>query len=241
MNIFFIKNFFSSNDYVQHPVELTWKSFFDSTLFYPIGFMWFLPTLFMIFVLFVFIARLIGFTNDRTWWWLGIAGGVWGIAQCMPHIQFLQMFNAISYSVYFIVGIIYAIWKKTIDYWLMKYKWIGLSVFSACSFSLLLPSVIAALIGIVWVLSLSLLVSEKVQNKFMAVSNYSFTIYLLSYFPQMLIRWPIYHHFEWINEYVFSVLSILLGVFVPIGIGRVYSHIKDVNKLTKFLGNIIGL
>ena len=41
--------------------------------------------------------------------------------------------------------------------------------------------------------------------------------------------------------YVFSVLSILLGVFVPIGIGRVYSHIKDVNKLTKFLGNIIGL
>lgn len=36
---------------MQHPVEMTWKSFFESTFSNPMGFMWFLPALFTIFVI----------------------------------------------------------------------------------------------------------------------------------------------------------------------------------------------
>lgn len=35
---------------MQHPIEFTFSSFLDSTLFSPIGFMWFLPALFVIFI-----------------------------------------------------------------------------------------------------------------------------------------------------------------------------------------------
>lgn len=239
--IFLIKTLFSSDDYVQHPVVLTWDSYFDSTFFHPIGFMWFLPALFMIFVLLIFVAKQLGFREQCTIVWLGIGVIIWGISRFFPNILFMQISSALSYSVYFILGIIYSIRKEAFDYWLMRYKWICPAVLGGCSFALILPTVPAALVGIFFILSLSLWVRVESWQKFMLLSDYSFTIYLLSYFPQMLIRGPIYHRFEWMNEYVFSGISVLSGVLLPVGIGLIYSGIKNKNQLTKFLGNTIGL
>lgn len=294
--IFLIKTFFSSDDYVQHPVVLTWDSYVDSTFFHPIGFMWFLPALFMIFVFYIVIAKQIGFEKKRpislvkkaerveniqgnnlfvsnslidkeasasssflvrhyldginranfpniyrTLLWLGSGFVCWGISQCFPHILFMQISSALWYSVYFVLGVVYAMHKKWVDSLLTKYRWICLIVFGGLSFALVLPSLLAAWVGILFVLSLSLWVQAANWHQFMLISNYSFTIYLLSYFPQMLIRGPIYHHFEGINEYVFSVFSILMGVLVPISIGMIYVRIKSKNQITNFLGNIIGL
>ena len=47
--IFVIKSRLSDPAMMQNPVTLDWGSFLDSTLFNPMGFMWFLPTLFVIF------------------------------------------------------------------------------------------------------------------------------------------------------------------------------------------------
>lgn len=50
--IFIIKaSLIKDSSIMQHPVEMTWKSFFESTFSNPMGFMWFLPALFTIFVI----------------------------------------------------------------------------------------------------------------------------------------------------------------------------------------------
>lgn len=50
--IFVIKSRFVSAELMQHPLTFSFSSWVESMLFHPIGFMWFLPTLFMIFVFF---------------------------------------------------------------------------------------------------------------------------------------------------------------------------------------------
>ena len=50
--IFVIKSRFVSADLMQHPLTFSFSSWVESLLFHPIGFMWFLPALFMIFVCF---------------------------------------------------------------------------------------------------------------------------------------------------------------------------------------------
>lgn len=50
--IFIVKSTFISDvTLMQHPVSLNLKSMIDATFFYPMGFMWFLPALFSIFVI----------------------------------------------------------------------------------------------------------------------------------------------------------------------------------------------
>ncbi len=50
--IFIVKStLISDASLMQHPVALNLKSMIDATFFYPMGFMWFLPALFSIFVI----------------------------------------------------------------------------------------------------------------------------------------------------------------------------------------------
>ena len=50
--IFVIKSRFVSAELLQNPLTFSFSSWVESMLWHPIGFMWFLPTLFMIFVFF---------------------------------------------------------------------------------------------------------------------------------------------------------------------------------------------
>lgn len=50
--IFIIKStFIKDSSLMQHPVSMDFESIIDSTLFHPMGFMWFLPALFSIFII----------------------------------------------------------------------------------------------------------------------------------------------------------------------------------------------
>lgn len=51
--IFVIKALFIKSDQMQHPLIFEWDSYLNMLFFHPVGFMWFLPTLFVIFVIFV--------------------------------------------------------------------------------------------------------------------------------------------------------------------------------------------
>ena len=55
--IFVIKSRFVSADLMQHPLTFSFSSWVESLLFHPIGFMWFLPALFMIFVFFSLLRK----------------------------------------------------------------------------------------------------------------------------------------------------------------------------------------
>lgn len=239
--IFLIKTMFGNDDYVQHPVTMTIDSYIDSMLFHPIGFMWYLPALFVIFVILTFVAKQVRFKEEKCKVWFLLAVLFFIFSQSASAINFMQISNAIYYSGYFIAGIMYCLKKEYVDSMLLKCRFLTLLFLFLISSLVLKCAVMAAFFGILFSLSLSLVVGEKFKAKAVVFSNFSFTIYLLSYFPQMLIRGPIYHRFIEVNEYLFSICSIVLGLFIPLLIGIMCVKIKGKNNVTNFLVSLIGL
>ena len=153
--IFVIKSRFVPAELMQNPLTFSFSSWVESMLWYPIGFMWFLPTLFMIFVFFSLL---------RKWIYVNVylqMGGVillFVLSYVMPNMQFMQISVAVHYSAYFGLGILYCIYKGRIDAILLRYKY-GMFLGSfALSASLLPWKLVAALVGIVFSLILSLIV-----------------------------------------------------------------------------------
>lgn len=76
-------------------------------------------------------------------------------------MQFMQISVAVHYSAYFGLGILYCIYKGRIDAILLRYKY-GMFLGSfALSASLLPWKLVAALVGIVFSLILSLIVEKR--------------------------------------------------------------------------------
>ena len=86
--IFVIKSRFVPAELMQNPLTFSFSSWVESMLWYPIGFMWFLPTLFMIFVFFSLL---------RKWIYVNVylqMGGVillFVLSYVMPNMQFMQI------------------------------------------------------------------------------------------------------------------------------------------------------
>lgn len=139
------------------------------------------------------------------------------------------------------IGIIYCTYKQQVDRFLIRtvYWILPLSFFmSAC---LINQRVLAALVGILFSLSLSLILGDRCDERFIRLSKYTYTIFLLSYFPQMFIRGPIAFRFPEVNSYAFSVLSFFVGFFTPVLIGVLVDKMKLKNRLFTFLAHFVGL
>ena len=186
--IFVIKSRFVSADLMQHPLTFSFSSWVESLLFHPIGFMWFLPALFMIFVFFSLL---------RKWICVNIylqMGGVillFVLSRVIPDLSFMQISSAVHYSVYFGLGILYCIYKGRVDAILSRYRGAMLLGSFVLSAGLIPVKVMAALVGIAFSLTLSLAVEKHCGDRMIRLSGFTYTVFLLSYFPQMFIRGPI--------------------------------------------------
>lgn len=121
--IFFVKSsIIKDNSIMQNPVEFTWASFLYSTFMSPVGFMWFLPALFVIFLI-VFVYRKLLILNKISdeKYFLGILICIVIVTILdfyLPKIHFMQISQAIHYSTYFLLGLLYCDYKSLIDRWL---------------------------------------------------------------------------------------------------------------------------
>lgn len=163
------------------------------------------------------------------------------LSYVMPDMSFMQISAAVHYSAYFGLGILYCIYRGKIDTILLRYKYGMLLGTFALSASLLPWKLVAALVGIVFSLILSLIVEKRSGVGLIHLSDYTYTVFLLSYFPQMLVRGPIAHAFPEVNQYLFSCVSFVLGFSLPILLGVIYRRVKDMNRLTRFVGLLLGL
>ena len=102
----------------------------------------------------------------------------------------------------------------------------------------ILPS---ALVGIAFSLTLSLSVEKHCGDRMIRLSGFTYTVFLLSYFPQMFIRGPIAHALPEVNQYVLSLVSIVMGFGLPMVIGFLYARVRNKNRLTRFVGLLIGV
>lgn len=246
--IFIIKaTLFADNEVVQHPIELSLSSYFNHIFINPIGFMWFLPTLFLIFILsfpvwrfiknhsnpakIIFITSLIIYTLST-------------IASFdMDAIKFFQFSRAIYYLAFFWTGIIYCEFSSIVDKFLKKYWFIILFISGTASIFFIGGHLMRISMGILLSITIGLLLSDRIPLSVLNCTAFTYTIYLLSYFPQMLVRGPIYHSYAHlnINQYWFSALSFILGLSVPIIFSIIYNIIQSKKPSLKRIGFIFGL
>lgn len=106
---------------------------------------------------------------------------------------------------------------------------------------MILPNHFGALSGIVFSATFALVLEEKCSDKLVKLSSLCYTVFLLSYFPQMFVRGPVAHMFPDVNQYVFSGLSFLLGLFIPICFGLIFIKLKNKYNLLDKSGILIGL
>lgn len=225
--IFIIKStLITDASLMQHPVSLNLKSLIDATFFHPMGFMWFLPALFSVFLIsFPLIKSLkIRNINWEGYLWSMLLTLVIVIALdiFLPKASFMQISSAIHYLTYFLLGILYCDYKPSIDGFIKKYWLLIGPVFLILSVSLILPKSISALCGILFSVTFALFLEERCSDKLVKISGLCYAVFLLSYFPQMFIRGPIAHRFPEVNQYMFSGISFLLGLFIPICFGLVF-------------------
>ena len=216
---------------MQHPVLAGWESFIASTLYHPLGFMWFLPALFMIFIFIYPWWRLINLLHSRQKTTMGILILltfliVMIVNELLPKIEFMQISTSIYYLRYFLLGILYWAYKPVIDRLFFKFSYLTVPIFCLISVLLLCKGIVAALSGIILSLNLALLLSRRSHECIIQLSKYCYTVFLLSYFPQMFIRGPIAHYFPAVNQYWFSLLSFLSGLLCPFLIAWFYSKFK---------------
>lgn len=235
--IFVIKARFIDVSQMQHPLSFEWGSYFNMLFFRPVGFMWFLPTLFVIFLLFVLIKGFI--VNNYIQ-----RGGVillFVLGAVVPEIPFFKFSAAIEYSSYFALGIVYCSYKQAVDDFLRRYRLFFLPVLFVLSACLIKVKLVAALVGILFSLSLSLAVANRCGERTVALSDFTYAVFLLSYFPQMFIRGPIAHCFPEVNQYVLSAVSFAVGFALPVLIGMWVVRMKRKSRVVASCALLIGL
>ena len=237
---FFVKATLISPEQMQHPVELTCYSFVHYTFFSPIGYLWFLPTLFVLFVVFVPLIKL--FTKIDAYGFqiallcIGIGGGILSIL--LPSI--FEINKAFMFSPYFITGYLYCLDKEVVDVKIKKNADITLSISLILSIILLNNwSYVSGFVGILFAVSLSLMLASLIGDYTVVFSRLTYTIFLLSYIPQMFIRGPIAHWMP-VNQYLLSCLSFVFGLILPVAIG-IFVLLQENSRFWKNVKLIIGL
>lgn len=208
------------NAYTIHPVEVSLNSYIHS-LIYPwdnaIIFFWFLPTLFLIFMLVIIAAKGLRKTH--------IPMEIWVVGTLLLHLfnplKDIQLFNIggiASYLFYFVLG--YYACQRKLDEHVGKKPWL----ISVCTLilSILLVTLpdfwgkgpLAAINGITFSVALANLYVNY-QGRFMHhLFGASYAIYLFSWFPQVLSQQVFLQvtHAPWL---VGTFLSIVTGIYLP--------------------------
>ncbi len=155
--------------------------------------------------------------------------------------SFFKIKEALYFFPFFILGILYSLYKPIIDEFIRKY-WIAIGIVSVClSASLITSGYIAAIWGIMFSVTIALIMESKCGEGIIMLSGLCYTVFLLSYFPQMLIRGPIASRVPGINEYWLSLLSFAFGLLIPLLIGFIYIRLRHRNLYFSKLGLLIGL
>lgn len=149
------------------------------------------------------------------------------LGSLVPLSSFMQISSAMYYITFFLLGLLYCDHKLKVDTLIRKYWWMIMPVFLGISVSLISKGYFAALSGIIFSISLALIVEESCPDKFVRIYEICYAVFLLSYFPQMFIRGPIAHYFPTVNQYILSIISFLSGLLLPILFGLVFLRLKN--------------
>ncbi|WP_167630659.1 acyltransferase family protein, partial [Listeria valentina] len=177
--------------------------------------LWFLYTLFIIYIFILIIKN-------------------FPLYLVLPLLLFLNLFSAhfselfnisgvCEYSIYFYVGMLCRTYYTTLVKCFNKLSILILSSFIiilAGFFSLnnIFVQLIVAFVGIIMCVTYAYQIPEKIGILFLVLGNYSMSIYILSWFPQVATKTLLLSILEF--PYFIVVLGILISGFIPIFIEK---------------------
>lgn len=220
---------FAFNPFMKRPVEFSYRiitdSFFITSGGNPLGEMWFIFTLLILFLfypLYTFVLRKPAYMI--VFFFIAILFNL-----LFPtDINFLCLSKVAKYLIFFYAGILiskYEFYKK-LDSWL---------VFAVCLiiFAFLwivkTPQIIMSFAGIAASFSLCLCLAHGLPNLFSSFRDYTFQIFLIGIFPQIAIRFlftktagEIHYNTLYILLYMTSILTAL---YIPVLIAKIVEKI----------------
>jgi hypothetical protein len=191
-------------------------------------FFWFLPTLFLVFIMGAFLLK----KSHRPPFDFGVMGVAFGLWWMFPNQSFgkiltiLNIQGVFHYFIFFAMGFFVS---KYSLYAVKKLNVIGVDsvIISLCLFIFWpkgkLSELLMAGSGIV----LSAWICYYIQgNKLSSLGKYSYQIYLFSWFPQIFIR-IIFGQIFFVNIWLSVLLSFFLGLLAPIVVTQILNAVLN--------------
>lgn len=228
------------------PLDLNIKSYIHGFLYpwdNPIIFFWFLPTLFFIMLITIFLIKSLKNNINLI---LMISLFVSLFSKKFIDVSFLNINGILNYLFFFILGIVYNRKEIMIDKKIesrISFLFFSIVLLINCILDYKVSSqslyILIAISGIIFSILLGKIYLKRDYKFLNHLFGKSFSIYLLSWFPQVFVRilgFQILKQ-EW---YVVLPFSFILGVYIPVIINLMVEKIVKINKNTKFIKILIG-
>ncbi len=206
-----------------------------------IGHLWYVFTLFMIFlvVLVLIGVRLI---SDKRLWSVALAiGGLWLLDSVLPTIQLFNGSSVLYYAPYFLIGILLQRYYEQVGCLFETSSWGGQKCILYFTLTIVLTfihvsglcyMILRAICGILLSLSLCDFIMKhlpRLEETMVHFSNKTYTIYLLSWFGHYIMK------FALVNVLDMHYLIVVAGMFIggllfPLAICRLVDRVSLLNK-----------
>lgn len=217
---------------------VTTQELIDTFVFFrsnPLGEMWFVIVLFELMLMYPVYRMLV---KNKILATIGL-GGALLISKLFPEISYFNLGKVAYMFPFFVAGILCCRfeWHKFMSK--LWYLVIVVVLFIPCNVIAVLPESMkteTAFVGILFTISLCLIVGEYIPKLFSSFRDYTFQIFLMGIFFQMAIRWIFV---KWGNDMLFVpmwLLSVLIGVYAPTFIAKIIE-----NKAPKYVKMCFGL
>ena len=186
----------------------------------PMRELWFIATLFWFF-LFSPLWKVV-LRKQWTMWLTLIA--VIAIHFWHPNIELLCIGRVFNYGIWFYLGLIFS---KTefVERVLSKHEWItlvvGVAVYVLGEYTM---RSITTLGGITFSFAFALIADIYIPRLFFSFRNYTYQIFLMGIFAQMLVK-IVFRHVNW-PYFPTYLLCIAVGLYVPVIISRIIEKIS---------------
>lgn len=218
----FVPKVFMSR-FAARPIEFSFDEYIRM-LIYPwdnvIIFFWFLPTLFLIFVLVIVLTSIqIERNKNELLIWIILGALLIHLFNPLEGVKILNLEGVVDYLFYFVLGYGCCRWSIFMRLGKRVYKEALVSFIMSILLVFALPDfwgkdVLTALAGIILSLYLSKIYVLRDWHFFHHLFGASYAIYLFSWFPQTALQQVVqgFTHAPW---QLTSVLAMVTGVYIP--------------------------